>query len=184
MKQLSLSRSSKLYGFVFGRDKGWFVDGLPEPRSARISLGLFGLLLIFMAFIRTFAAVMILMLLVLFRLIGFLIDGSYARGSYLQGRMKIIKIEPWPTLSGRRLSPYFLLIGAGTWLMYQYFGLKDAGEFFLGGLSLAVMFYFIDPKEKSASEQFAETAGPAMEKKLALAYYREPVFFPALRLVD
>lgn len=180
---LSISRSSELYNFVFGKKGGWFVEGFPEPRSTRISFGLFGGLLAAMIFIRSFAGFVMGLFEILFRVVPFMINGSYLQGN-IRTKAQIVKIEPWPTLYGRRFSPWAALGIIAAWCMYQYVGMREAGEFVLFFIFTTIVFHYIDPNDKSPSEKLAEETGPVMEEKLNLAYYREPKFFPALHLVD
>ena len=102
----TLSRSSRLYKFVFGRGWGW-LEGFPEPRNGRISLGLFGGLFLVMSFLRPFASIMLSLMAALMVAVSFLADGSYARGNMLE-KMTITKIEPprsWCCSSAESMSP-------------------------------------------------------------------------------
>ena len=177
----TLSRSSRLYKFVFGKSE-WKLEGFPEPRNSRIPLGLFIGLLLAVAVMRPLGYGMFLLMDALLKIVAFLIDGSYASGSVL-GELGMKKIEPWPRVRGRRLSPWFLLALIVIAYQYWYVGVKEAGEFLLFFTFITVVFLCIKADEKSPSMQLAEAVGPVMDNKLRLAYYKEPKLLPSLELV-
>ncbi len=179
---LSLSRSSELYRFVFGTKSRWFVHGFPEPRSARISSGLFAGLFASMLFIRSFAAVMLVVFDVMLRLICFLADGSYIRGN-IRTDFDIIPLEHWPTLFGRRLSPWIVIavFVCGEQLYRE--GVKETLGTLLGFAVVAVLFCS-KTDEKSPSIVLSEAIGPVVDDKLRTSYFSEPKLFPAIALVD
>lgn len=182
MAQPTLSRSSRLYKFVFGHEDGK-LNGFPEPRSNRISLGTFVGLLLASILLRTWVAFFFLMMDVFFRIIGFLVDGSYVRGSVLK-EIKIIKIMPWPSVFGRRVAPWFVLMPVVVFCQYWRSGMGDATETALGLGFMTFIFWTIQPGDKSPSMELAEKVGPILDQKLSLSYYREPKLFPTLYLVN
>jgi len=126
---------------------------------------------------------MILFMDALMRIVGFMIDGSHVRGSLL-AKCEVIKIEPWPTFYGRRLSPWLVFVAIVVFLRYEYVGVADALEIFGYLTFTTVVFWCINPEEKTPSEELAGVIGPVVDHKLKLAYYRESKIFPVLQLVD
>ena len=136
-----------------------------------------------MIILKPLAYGMISLIEVMLKIVGFLAGGAYMRGS-VWTKFEIIEIEPWPTFYGRRFPPFVIFVVAAAGILYQYVGIAEAGLFVAHAVFIALVFYYIDPNEKSAAQHFAETAGPVIDQKLKLAYYREPRFFPAIHLVD
>lgn len=178
----SLSRSSGLYRFVFGKEEGK-LEGFPEPRNNSISSGLFAGLFLAMLILRPIAAVMFSLMGAMFMSLAFLIDGSYAKGNILTG-VTIIRLEPWPKLYGRRVPPWILFTIMVVLFCYWYSGPEEALKFLAFFVFITLVLRSIKAEEKSPSQEFAEAVGPIMDSKLVLAYYRKPTLFPALRLVD
>lgn len=181
MGPLTLSRSSRLYKFVFGHEEGK-LEGFPEPRNDRISSGLFLVLLLALLIGKPLGTILLLIFDVMLRAVGFLIDGSWVYGS-IRHTFQIRKIEPWPRMKGKRLSPFLVLAVAVTGYQYYNSGIKDAGEVLLGCIFMVVVFLNIDPGSKSPAQQLAEAAGPKVDEKIRLSYYREPRWFPVLKLI-
>ena len=182
MPDFTLARSSRLYRFVFGQQEGR-MDGFPEPRSDRISSGLFVGLLLAAAFLRSFSTCMFFFMEAMIKLISFLVNGSRTQGRFLSG-FKITPIEPWPRVFGRRVSLWPLFVAIVVGWRYVQFGVEDAGQFLLFFGFLTAVFWYTGPDSKSGSEIFAEKVGPKMEEKLRSAYYRESKIFPILHLVN
>ena len=182
MSSYVLSRSSRLYKFVFGREEGK-LEGFPEPRGDKIPLGLFLGLLVAMLVMRPLASAMLLFMDALLKVMGFFVDGSYVRGSLLTG-FKVIGINPWPKVYGRRVSPWILFAAALVVYQYCYIGAGDALQSLIGLVLITVIFFSIKPGDKSPGMVMVEAVAPTMDKKLYLAYHRRPKLLPALHLVD
>lgn len=181
MKSYALSRSSWVYRFVFGR-YNWRMDGFPEPQSDKISLGLFGGLFLFMLIMRPIAFFMMTIFEVMLLLISFLIDGSYTRGRF-PIELEIVKVEPWPKAYGRRLPPWIIVAVGIVGYQYAYVGMMEALESLIFFGFIALVFFFIKSGDKSPAMKLSEAVEPVVDKKLRLAYYREPKHFPTLHLV-
>lgn len=182
MGPYTLSRSSWLYKFVFGKEEGQ-IDGLPEPMSNCISLGLFVVLLIFMTFMKFIAYTMLTIMEVVLAVICFLVDGSYMRGGMLTS-LKIIKIEPWPVIYGKRLPPWTVLTTLTLSYLFWYVGTAETLEFLVFVVFITLVFRSIKPGDKSPAMELAEKLDPVVDGKLSLAYHRKPVLFPTLYFVD
>ena len=183
MSKYTLSRSSWVYKFVFGEQKGWRLNGHPEPRNDRISLGLFVGLFAFMLIMRPIAFVMMTFFEFGIFAISFLIDGSYSRGKY-PTELEIVKIEPWPKIFGYRFPPWTLLMATIVGSTFYYNGLWEGAEVTFYCVVIVLIFRSITPESRSPSVELAEAIEPVVDEKLRLAYYREPKLFPALHLVD
>lgn len=182
MKEYSLSRSSKLYKFIFGQHGEWQLEGFPEPQNDRITVGVFVGLFILMALLRPLGFALMLFFEALMRIISFAVDGSYSRGRF-PDTIKLVKMEPWPKFFGRRLSPW--LVFSVGFAAYQYFttGLVSAVVcLILFGIMTAI-FLSIRPGDASPSMMLVEEIGPKVDEKIHLTYYREPKLFPAIRLI-
>lgn len=179
MSGYSLSRSSGLYKFVFSQE----LEGFPEPRNDRISLGLFIGLFVLMLVIRPILFFFTTLFQALLLLICFLVDGSYTRGKFPTA-LEIVQIKPWPVLFGYRLPPWLVLAVGIVDYQYFYVGLLEAGEVLMYLIIIVVMFRLTKSQESSPAVDLAEAIGPVVEERLCLSYYREPQLFPALYLVD
>jgi hypothetical protein len=179
---LSLSRSSELYKFVFGKNSRWFVHGLPEPRGENISSGLFGGMLLVMAFIRVFAFIMLAVFDLSIRILSFLADGSYMRGIFPE-KYEIKAIKPWPTFRGWRFSPWILLVACI--ISYQYFsnGAFEAFQWFFFLALWSGVFLNTSADSPSPAMTVAEAMTPHIDESFRNGYYGEPRVFPAVRLV-
>ncbi len=178
---MTLSRRSRTYKFVFGQQEGR-IEGFPDPKTNRISLGVFAGMFVFMAIMRPLASVLLLLMDAMLKLIGFLIDGTYVRGNILTGWEKV-PIEPWPRVFGRRLSPWIVLGILVVAYQYSYVGTSDALQALAFCIGMVVMTH-VAGQGPSATEVIAEAIGPQLDEKIRLSYYREPRFFPAVHLVD
>ncbi|MEX0918000.1 MAG: hypothetical protein WDZ93_02500 [Candidatus Paceibacterota bacterium] len=181
MPHYTLSRSSRLYKFVFGAEEGQ-LEGFPEPKNDRISLGLFVALLITMVVMRPIVTIMILLMEAMMKLLCFLVDGSYTRGTFMT-RMQIIQIKPWPTFGTHRLSPWFVLALIAVGYHCWYGDFESAAALF--GFFAVTTFIFgtITPDTRSPAEELAEAIDPVIDRRLHLAYYKQPRIFPELYLV-
>lgn len=183
MRNFTLPRSSWAYKFVFGQQFEYRMEGFIEPLNDRISLGLFSGMFLFMIVMRPLGFLLMTFMEVMSLFVSFLIDGSYSRGSF-PIHIQFIKIEPWPRLLGRRLSP-FIVIAIGT-VLYQYLYVeKTQALWFLAGFLFVIyQFKSIKPGDKSLAMELAEKTGPAIDEKIVLSYYKEPKIFPALYLTS
>lgn len=180
-QSLTLSRSSGLYKFVFGKHEKK-LEGFPEPRNDRISFGIFLGLLLAMLILKPLGSCLFLLMDALFRIVGFMIDGSLVRGSLLDN-IQITKIEPWPKIMGKRLTPWWVLAILAISYRFWTVGIGEAGEAALFFVFTTIVFLLIKPGDRSPTEELAEALGSKMDEKIRLSYYREPKFFPALHLV-
>lgn len=180
MATYKLSRSSFLYKFVFGQE--WRMDGFPEPRNDRISLGLFLGLVLFMIFMRPLAFVMMTIMEITAVLVCFLMDGSYCRGRF-PTTLEIVEIKSWPKVYGHRLSPWLILAVAVVCYQYFYIGVGEAFEFLIFFVLITLVTRSIKPGDKSPAMELAEAIEPVVDEKLRLSYYRESKLFPTIQLV-
>lgn len=185
MPTFELSRSSRLYKFVFGPPgKEWGLEGFPEPRNNKVSLGLFIGFLILMIIAKPYGHFMFLMFDALIRILSFLRNGSWARGSILK-EAEIFELEPWPRIRGHRISPWPVLVLALVSYRYWEFGARDALEI-LFYLVLITIMLNVQGRQTGATpvEELTEQIGPAIDEKIRLAYYRESKVFPTLHLTN
>ena len=179
---LILKRSSRLYKFVFGREAGK-IEGFPEPSGRYISFGLFIGLFVAMTLVRILGFCMFLLMDAILKIIFFMADGSYVRGSVLTN-LQVIEINPWPRIRNRRLPPWGLF--ATAVVLYQYWnsGVVDAAGSLLLFLFVTAVLLTIQPGPKSIAETVTTAIEPKMDGALRRAYNREPTLFPKLYIVD
>lgn len=183
MRYVTLSRRSLLYRHTFG-ENGYKVHGFPNPTCDTIPMGLYFILTLALAMIRTYARIMMSAVSACLVVLAFLLDGSIVRGNVWK-QVSFTPIEPWPRIAGHRIPPWVILYFA---LLVGYALFMETGtalEYTVYTTAIVALSWLVLHQEgPSLSEQMAEAAEPAVDGWLQQIYKKPAWLLPTIQLVD